>query len=176
VTRYVALLRAVNLGSHQKVAMPAVRELLTGIGYADVATYLQSGNAVFTATERPSEQVAAEIEDRLAGDLGLTTEVIVRTAGELRTVIDANPLEVRDPARFTVLFLYEPPAAGWLNGFQSDVFAPEEMRAGECELYLSLPNGIGRAKLPPALGRRLRVPATMRNWRTVTSLLALADG
>jgi uncharacterized protein (DUF1697 family) len=53
-------------------------------------------------------------------------------------------------------------------------FAPEEMRAAERELYFALPNGTGRAKLPVALGRRLKVPATMRNWRTVTSLLSLA--
>jgi uncharacterized protein (DUF1697 family) len=172
----VALLRAVNLGSHQKIAMPALRELLTGLGYADVATYLQSGNAVFTAPERRTAQIAAEIEDRLARDLTLPTEVMIRTAGELRAVVDGNPLEVGDPAKFTVLFLAETPASDWLDGFEPGAYAPEEMRSRERELYLSLPKGIGRARLPQVLGRRLRVPATMRNWRTVTRLLELADG
>jgi len=65
VTRYVALLRAVNLGSHKKIAMPALRELLTGLGYAGVETYLQSGNAVFTA-DAPAARVAADVEERLA--------------------------------------------------------------------------------------------------------------
>jgi uncharacterized protein (DUF1697 family) len=71
----VALLRAVNLGSHKKLAMPALRELLSGMGYADVATYLQSGNAVFTAAEKDASRVAADVEERLTADLALSTEV-----------------------------------------------------------------------------------------------------
>ena len=175
MARYVALLRAVNLGEHKKLAMPALRDLLGGLGYADVATYLQSGNAVFTAPEPDASRVAADIEERLAAELGLATEVILRTAEELRAVVDRNPMEVGDPARYTVWFLLEPPAPTWLDGLDVAAFAPEEMRAGRREIYLNLPNGIGRAKLPVALGRRLKVPATMRNWRTVTSLLALAE-
>lgn len=172
--RYVALLRAVNLGSHKKIAMPALRELLSGMGYDDVATYLQSGNAVFTAAEPDPAKVAAEVEDRLATELGLSTEVILRTADELRVVIDGNPMEVGDPARFGVLFLYEPVPAGRLDGFDGGTFAPEMMHPADREIYFSLPGGFGRAKLPDAVGRRLKVPATMRNWRTVQALLSLA--
>ncbi|GAA4483082.1 DUF1697 domain-containing protein [Actinoallomurus oryzae] len=175
MTRYVALLRAVNLGSHKKVSMADLRGLLVGLGYADVRTYLQSGNAVFTAAETRPERVAASVEERLAAELGLTTEVILRTAEELRDVVERNPLEVDDPAKSTVWFLAEPPRQDWLSGFDLGRFAPEEMRAGEREIYLRLPNGIGRAKLPVALGRRLKVTATMRNWNTVTSLLSLAE-
>lgn len=171
--RYVALLRAVNLGGHKKIAMPVLRELLSGLGYGDVATYLQSGNAVFTAPDGPTE-VAARIEERLAADLGLVTEVMVRTSDELRTVIDVNPLPVGDPARFGVLFLYEPVPAGRLDGFDGAAFAPEVMQPADREIYFSLPNGFGRAKLPLAVGRRLKVPATMRNWRTVTTLASFA--
>jgi uncharacterized protein (DUF1697 family) len=173
VTTYVALLRAVNLGNHKKLAMADLRKLLTAGGYGEVQTYLQSGNAVFTA-DGPREQVAADIEERLATDLGLSTEVILRTADELGKVIDRNPMEVGDPARYTVLFLLKPPAPDWLDGVDLAEFAPDEMRASERELYLNLPSGIGRAKLPIVLGRRLKVPATMRNWRTVTNLMSLA--
>ena len=169
------MLRAVNLGSYGKISMPVLRELLAGLGYADVETYLQSGNAVFTAGE-PPERVAARIEERLAGDLDLPTEMMVRTADELHAVIDANPLEVGDPSRFGVLFLYARPANGWLDGFDGDAFAPEAMHPGDREIYFSLPNGFGRAKLPRTVGRRLTVPGTMRNWRTVTALAAMADG
>lgn len=171
--RYVALLRAVNLGSQKKLAMPALRESLAGLGLAGVSTYLQSGNAVFTAPERPAAEIAADIEDRLAADLGLSTEVIIRTAEELAAVAAANPLEVGDPARFGVLFLYERPPPGWLDGFATAEFAPETVRVGDRELYFDLPNGFGRAKLPQFIGRRLNVPATMRNWNTVTKLVEL---
>lgn len=173
MARHVALLRAVNLGSYGKVSMPALRELLAGLGYADVETYLQSGNAVLTADETPGE-VSARIEERLAAGLGLTTEVIVRTADELRTVIAANPLKVADPSRFGVLFLYDRPATGWLDGLDRDTFAPEALHPADREIYFSLPNGFGRAKLPTAVGRRLKVPATMRNWHTVTALASMA--
>ena len=175
MTRYVALLRAVNLGSHKKISMPDLRTLLTALGYADVATYLQSGNAVFTADEPRAEAVAARIEEGLTADLGLTTEVILRTAERLRRVVEDNPLPVGDPTKLSVWFLQAAPPPGWLDGLDLAAFAPEEMRAGEPDLYLGLPNGTGRAKLPVALGRRLKVPATMRNWRTVTNLLSLAE-
>jgi uncharacterized protein (DUF1697 family) len=169
--RYIALLRAVNLGSHKKIAMPALRESLTALGYTDVTTYLQSGNAVFTAPER--ETIATEIEDRLTADLGLTTEVILRTAEELHAVIENNPLEVHEPSRFGVLFLYDKPAPGWLDGFDIEKFAPETVHVTDRELYYDLPDGFGRAKLPLFLNRRLKVPATMRNWNTVTKLAEL---
>jgi uncharacterized protein (DUF1697 family) len=175
VTRYVALLRAVNLGSHKKISMPGLRELLAGLGYADVETYLQSGNAVFTAPSADAGEVAAAVEERLVAELGLDTEVILRTAEQLRDVVEHNPLEVGDdPAKFSVWFLLRPPPEEWLSGLDLGKFAPEEMSARETELYLRLPNGTGRAKLPVALGRRLKTPATMRNWRTVTNLLSLA--
>ncbi len=174
MTRYVALLRAVNLGSHKKLAMPALRELLEGLGYTGVATYLQSGNAVFTAPDRTPDQVTAEVEDRLARDLGLTTEVIVRSSEELAGVIERNPLTVGDPARFVVMFLAGALPPGGPDGLDPGAYAPEVMAAGERELYLDLPNGIGRAKLPPALTRRLPMPSTARNWRTVLALLELA--
>lgn len=170
--RYIALLRAVNLGGHKKIAMPALRDTLTALGYTDVTTYVQSGNAVFTAPESPA--VATDIETRLTADLGLTTEVIVRTADELQDVIEKNPLEVREPAKFGVLFLYEPPAPSWMDGFDPGDFTPDVVRVADRELYFDLPNGFGRAKLPLFIGRRLKVPATMRNWNTVTKLAELA--
>lgn len=176
MTRYVALLRAVNLGSHKKLSMPALREMLDGMGYSDVETYLQSGNAVFTADDPSAERVAAAVEDRLAAGLGLETEVILRTGEQLRAVVDGNPFEVGDPTRLSVWFLLAPPPAEWLDGLDLCSFAPEEMRHDGREVYLSLPNGTGRAKLPVKLGSRLKVPATMRNWRTVTNLVALAEG
>ena len=150
MTRYVALLRAVNLGSHKKLAMPALRELLTGLGYTGVETYLQSGNAVLTAPGATPDEVTGRDRGRASPrDLGLTTEVILRTAAELRAVVDGNPLTVGDPTKTSVLFLYEPPPPDRLDGVDPGAYAPEEMVAAGREVYLHLPNGTGRAKLPP---------------------------
>ena len=100
--------------------------------------------------------------------------MIIRTSDELAGVIGRNPLTVSDPARFVVLFLTGPPPAGGLDGLDPGAYAPEVMAAGEREVYLDLPNGIGRSRLLAAVGRRLAVPSTARNWRTVQALLLQA--
>nr|WP_062342764.1 DUF1697 domain-containing protein [Herbidospora sakaeratensis] len=170
MTRYVALLRAVNLGSHKKIAMPDLRAVCAGLGHDDVRTYLQSGNVVFSTAEPVAEKVAHDLEEALTARLGLTTEVILRTTDQMRALVDGCPVEVSDPTKVSVLFLREAPAPGWLDGFDAGSFAPEELWTAGRDIYFHLPNGTGRAKLPPAVGRRLRTPATMRNWRTVTNL------
>ena len=173
MTTYVALLRAVNLGSRKKLPMADLRKLLDRRRIRrrpDLPAERQRG------VHRGQTRASRSPPTSRSGSprLGLTTEVILRTADELGKVIDRNPMEVGDPAKYTVLFLLRPPAPDWLDGVDLGEFAPEEMRASERELYLNLPNGIGRAKLPVVLGRRLKVPATMRNWRTVTNLMSLA--
>src|SRR4051794_2079191 len=100
--RYVALLRGINVNPRTRVAMADLRAMLEKLGYTGVRTHLQSGNAVFTTDKRPPGQIAAAIEQRIADDLGMAVAVIVRTAGELRAVVEGNPLEVRDPAKFAV--------------------------------------------------------------------------
>ncbi|WP_173434238.1 DUF1697 domain-containing protein [Allosalinactinospora lopnorensis] len=174
--RYVALLSGVNLGKHRRIAMAELRGLLAGLGYTEARTHLQSGNAVFSAPERPSEQIAAEIEDRIAREAGFEVGVVVRTAGQLRAVVESVPLDIRDPARFLVLFLAEPPDPERLVAIDAESFAPEEMGVGERELYLFLPDGVRNARLPAILQKHMPGPATARNWSTVTRLLELAEG
>jgi uncharacterized protein (DUF1697 family) len=93
MTRYVALLKGVNVGRRKRIAMSDLRSLLTGLGYADVATYLASGNALFTTpSRRPVASLASEMEERITAELGMVVRVIVRTAGELAGVTARNPL------------------------------------------------------------------------------------
>lgn len=174
MTSYIALLRGVNVGGRQKVPMADLRALLTRLGYTDVRTHLQSGNAVLTA-DGTAEQVAAAVEAAIARELGLAVRVVVRTAPELAAVIERNPLEVGDPARFLVSFLSAAPDPGRFADIDTAAYAPEEFALGEREVYFSLPEGIQRAKLPDLVGRRLADrTATARNWNTVTRLLAMA--
>ena len=175
MTRYAALLRGVNVGPNTKVAMADLRDLLAGLGYADVRTHLNSGNAVFTGPDEPGARIAAAIEERLTARLGREIPVVVRTAAELAATVEANPLEMRDPARLAVAFLADMPDPDRLRAIDPEEFAPEEVGLGERELYLYFPNGLGRSKLPMILEKRLGVPATLRNWNTVTKLLALAE-
>ncbi|MFC7326867.1 DUF1697 domain-containing protein [Marinactinospora rubrisoli] len=176
MTRYVALLRGINVGGNRKVRMADLRALLSGLGHTEVATLLQSGNAVFTAPERPAAAIGADIEARIAAELGLTVTVMVRTAADLRRVVEGLPFEVRDPAKCAVSFLNMPVDRDRLAAVDHAAFAPEELVPGERELYMYFPDGLGRAKMPAVLGRHLAAPGTVRNWNTVTRLLALAEG
>ncbi|GIH48426.1 Uncharacterized conserved protein, DUF1697 family [Microbispora rosea] len=172
--RYVALLRGINVNPATAVAMADLRALLERLGYGNARTHLRSGNALFTAGG-DADSIAAAIERGLREELGLSVAVMVRTAEQLRRVVERNPLEVRDPARFAVVFLSRPPDREGLASIDPAAYAPEEMRVGERELYVHFPDGLRRPKLPPLLEKHSTGPATMRNWNTVTRLLALAE-
>ena len=106
--RYVALLKGINVGRSKRIAMSDLRALLTGLGYEDVATYLASGNALFTTSNlKPAVLLAAEIEQRITAELQMVVRVIVRNGGELSSVIARNPLaaDPENPSRFFVGFL-----------------------------------------------------------------------
>lgn len=177
-TRYVALLRGINVGRGNRLPMAALRELLDGMGATAVRTHLQSGNALFDHDPVGPERLAEELRDRIAGALGLTVPCIVLEASALRGVIQRNPYDmaVIDPARFLVTFLSGPVDAGRLKDLDPAAFAPDDFRAGEREIYVHCPEGIRKTRLSQALWeKRLGLIATARNWNTVTRLAALAD-
>jgi uncharacterized protein (DUF1697 family) len=171
------LLRGINLGSRNRIAMPELRELLAGAGFDDVRTYLQSGNVVLSSDARP-EQVARECETQIADRLGLDIKVVVRTRDELAEVVRRNPLGkvAVNPKRYQVSFLDAEPDPEVVRRLEAAVVAPERFVVAGRELYAWHPEGIGRSRLWTLLaGRGLGVTATARNWATVTKLLALAD-
>jgi uncharacterized protein (DUF1697 family) len=177
VSRQIALLRGVNVGGNNKVPMAHLRELLRELGYEEVRTHLQSGNAVFTAAGMPPEQVAQEIEDVLASSLGLGIRVLVRTAEELARVVSANPLPeaVAEPSRLLVTFLSAPPDPERLGELDPVDFEPDLFGFGEREIYVWCPEGVRTIRLSYAFfEKRFGVVATARNWNTVTKLLELA--
>jgi uncharacterized protein (DUF1697 family) len=171
---YVSLLRAVNVGSGRAAPMATVREVFESLGHRDVVTYVQSGNVVSTSSARRAATVAADAGAALRDQLGLDTVVIVRTAAELRAVVEGWPFPA-DPAASRaahVTFLAERPSVGLP---ELAAYAPDEALLARREVYLRLPDGMGRTKLNNAFfERRLGVPATTRNWRTVTELVRLS--
>lgn len=174
---YVALLRGVNLGSRNKVSMAALREILGRLGYDDVQTYLQSGNAVFRSGVRAAE-IRKRVERALADDLGVDAAVVLRTAAELGRIVAANPFAEReeDPKKLLVTFLTATPKAAAVRALDPNAFAPDEFHVTRREVYLHCPNGYGRTKIGNAFfERELGVVGTNRNWRTVTALEELAN-
>jgi uncharacterized protein (DUF1697 family) len=175
VTKYVALLRGINVGGHRRISMADLRSWLTGLGFEDVATLLQSGNAVFGAPERPTVEIEAAIEAAILAEAGFAVTVLVRTADEMRAVFEGNPLEVRDSAKSAVAFLVTEPDPAELATLDPATYAPDELVAVGRELYMYFPNGLGKTRLTPILGRRLSVESTVRNWNTVTKLVAMTS-
>jgi uncharacterized protein (DUF1697 family) len=176
--RKVALLRGVNVGGNNIVPMASLREMLCELGYEDVRTHLQSGNAVFNAPGTPPEKAAQAIEEQLARSLGLNVRVLVRTAAELVRVLDANPLPeaVSEPARLLVNFLSAAPDPERLGALDPADFEPDVFGVGEREIYVWCPEGVRATKLSYAFWeKRLGVVATARNWNTVTRLRELIE-
>jgi uncharacterized protein (DUF1697 family) len=176
VPRQIALLRAVNLGPVNRVKMADLRALLEAGGYEDVRTLLQSGNVVLTSGKAP-DAVARELEDLIERELGVKTDVIVRTRDELAGAIARNPIAEADeqPKRCQVSFLDAEPDAAAVERLAAVDVAPERFEISGREVYAWHPDGLQRSKLARALGEGLGVRATARNWNTVKKLLELAD-
>ena len=177
-TRYVALLRGINVGGHNKVPMQTLRELLGRIGGTAARTHLQSGNAVFTHEETDTDRLAAGLEQAIADELGLSITCMVRTGADLRRVVEANPYPMQgvNGSRFLVVFLSGPAPVDMLAAIDQSAYAPDTLRPGEREIYAHFPDSIRDSKLAALLSdRRLGMSATARNWNTVTKLLELAE-
>ncbi|MGC2197316.1 MAG: DUF1697 domain-containing protein [Terriglobales bacterium] len=175
----IAMLRAVNLGSHNRIKMDALCALCTALKLRDPQTYVQSGNVVFRTSEGELARVARKIGDGIERDFGFRTDVIVRTLAEMRDVIARNPFAKRsgiEPNRLLVLFLGGDPGADAARKVLSVKRDAEELRLDGRELYIYFPNNIGRSKLStPAIERMLKTPGTGRNWNSVTKLLEMAE-
>jgi uncharacterized protein (DUF1697 family) len=157
--------------------MPALRAIVESLGHADVETYLQSGNVVFTPAADAPADLGAQLEEAIAAATGHDVPVLTRTAKELAEVVAASPYAVDDPTRVVVVFLGEAVEPGALGLGDLSAYLPDELTARGRELYVSVPGGQARSKLMESLTkRRLPTTVTVRNWRTVAALAELAAG
>jgi uncharacterized protein (DUF1697 family) len=177
--RYVAFLRGINVGKHNRIAMPRLKELMVDRGYADPTTYLQSGNVVFTGTGKAA-QVATDLEDLIHSGFELPITVVVRTAAALATVVTKNPFaeHTDEPAKLLVAVLSAPPAAAKVRDLDPAAYEPDEFRVQGKEIYLWYPKGVRATKIGNDFWEKQLSPvrSTARNWTTVTKLLDLAQG
>lgn len=156
--------------------MSGLREALGRRGFEEPRTYLQSGNVVVDSGLVPTalEQAVASV---IAEDFGLEIPVLAITAPALAAVVEENPYRSQaeaDPTRVHAMFTQPMPPAATLGAIETDRYRPEEFSPGPGVIYLHLPNGMGRAKLPEALSRVAAASTvTVRNWRTVEALAAM---
>lgn len=175
--KQIVLLRAVNVGGRNRVAMPALREALTDAGMGDVRTYVQSGNVVLDSGSSPAE-LTTECERIIAERFGLDVAVVVRTRNQLAKAIERDPfVDVADnPRLYQVSFCSGTPDKAAVAKLAERAAGDERLAVHGREIYAWFPDGVGRSRLAAQLGRQaLGVSVTARNWTTVAKLLALAD-
>ena len=180
---HVALLRGINVGGNNRVPMPELRDLMTGLGLADVATYIQSGNAVFTSDGADPDALGDQLAQAIADQLNVSCGVVVITRDELQQVIDDNPFPSEDnPKAVHAVFR----RAELTEDEQAKVAqAADRAKAKGCEdeavivgrtMFLHTPNGLGRSELSAQLSRTAASKTgTARNWATVHKLRAMLD-
>ena len=175
--RHVVLLRGINIGSRNRIAMPALREALAEAGFEDVQTYVQSGNVVLTSQTKP-DAVARKCEKLIAERFGLEIPVLVRSRAQLARVVQRNPLAkvATEPKRYQVTFLSEKLPAKIVRELEDAAAGDEQVVIAGREVYAWHPKTIARSRLWSKLaGKGLGVTATSRNWATVEALLELAS-
>jgi uncharacterized protein (DUF1697 family) len=174
-TRYVALLRGINVGKAHQLGMPRLTELLSARGHANVRTHLRSGNVVLDSSLEEAE-LAADLEGSIEKEFGFAVPVVVRTGAEIAAVVGGDPLATlaTDPARYLVTFFPTPPAADRVDALPPADGGGEYLVRGR-ELYLWLPDGISKTPMGAwKWDRLLGVAGTGRNWNTVLRLAELA--
>jgi uncharacterized protein (DUF1697 family) len=167
MTKYVSLLRAVNVGGTGKLPMKDLTELCVSAGLLQVQTYIASGNVVFSSN-RSETQVRTELENQLKNYAKKSVGVVVRTASEMTDVVERNPFPDAPGNQVAVLFLDAPLPSDPLDGVTG--LKDEQIRLGKRELFIFYPSGMGTS--------RLRMPrdkvGTARNMNTVTKLAEMA--
>jgi len=179
MTTWVVLLRGVNVGGANRLAMSDLRDLVGSLGHSEVVTYIQSGNVVLRSPRNDRAIVAAEICDGIRSTFGLTVSAILRTLDELRAAVAANPFRAEaeaDAARVHITFLSAVPEPDRAAQLEPDRFSPERFALVGSDLYLHYPNGAGRSKMNlDYFEKRLAVRGTARNLNTVAKLIELAE-
>lgn len=168
MVKYVALLRAVNVGGTGKLPMTDLRAMCSDAGFTRVQTYIASGNVVFES-KASQAKVKEQLEARLLAHAGKPVGVIVRTAAQMAAVLRANPFPKAVPNHTVAIFLDKPPPTDALD--HAVGMKDEEMRLGEREIFIRYGSGMGKSKL--------KIPAakigTARNMNTIAKLAEMAS-
>jgi uncharacterized protein (DUF1697 family) len=175
---YVALLRGVNVGGNNMVAMAELRQLLTSVGLSNAQSILQSGNLVFSAARTSPSALETRLEREMKARLGLEVDVHVRSADEWRAIVERNPFCVeaaRDPGRLIVSVFKAPLTAVKVEALQAAVSGRETLQADGRHLYMTFPDGMGNSKAARIIDTALGARGTARNWNTVLKLAALTS-
>jgi len=170
-TTFAVLLRAINVGGHNKISMAELRDLLSELGLDNVSTYIQSGNVVCSSTMR-AEELGGAIKAAIAKRFGHDISVLVRTASDIDTIVDDFPYPSANPKASGVVFL----AADVPGELDASAFAPDQCHVAGANVYMACANTFSDSKLTPAwIEKQTGLAGTRRNWATVLKLQAMVS-
>lgn len=174
MTRYAAFLRGINVGQAKRISMPSLRATAEELGYTGVRSYINSGNLVFDTSDS-----AAAVEKALTAAIGKASghrvDVTVRTAAQLRRILDANPYPDGEPSKVTVAFLTAAAPANAKTKVAEVATDAEPFRFAGREVWVHYGNGLGRSKLAEKFSAIVGVSSTVRNVNTIAKVLALCE-
>jgi len=169
---YIALFRGINVGGNHLLPMKDLVALLEKLGCGNVATYIQSGNVVFTSAEKKSP-LAKKINAQVLKLRGFDPNVLLLEKSELETAARKNPFSTEVGKALHFFFLYHKPEKPNLQQLTALQSASEQFYLDETFFFLFAPDGIGHSKLAVSAEKYLGVPATARNYNTVAKLLLM---
>lgn len=179
MSKYVAILRGINVGKGRKVLMTDLKNLLAKLGLKHIQTYIQSGNVMFDLRQPESLVVLEDgLNQAISGTFGFDIPVIIRTAREMEESVANNPFLKEDGAdidKLHLTFLKDVPAPELLKKIKEFQFSPDQFEIIGKDVFVHCPNGYGQTKITnDFFEKKLKVQATTRNWKTVQKLHELS--
>lgn len=178
MTRYLALLRGINVGGHKKILMADLRALFESNGFTEVKSYIQSGNVIFNSEIENEDELIAKIETMIEDRFEFRVPVRIRTAEEFKLIEKRMPFVgsdyLEEQNRIAITFLEAEPAEDGITELDKLVFSPDKLEIIGREAYFYCPGGFARTKLTNSvIEKRLGVSATSRNMKTFMKIMVL---
>ncbi|MNN10132.1 hypothetical protein D3C81_1230470 [compost metagenome] len=182
MTKYVALLRGINVGGKNKIKMAELRVAMEHLGLSKVQTYIQSGNILFESDE-DEVTLRLKIEQMIQAEFGLTIPTMIRTSEELQKIVDSCPFSDQQIAEaeassevesLYVTMLLDVPDAERVEKLKTLDFKGDQFEVQGRNVYLLFYQSIRNSKLAVQV-EKLGVPATTRNWKTMNKLISLSN-
>ena len=177
---FVAFLRALNMAGHNSVKMKDLSELFAGQGFSDITTYIQSGNVIFRyAGKEKVKDITQKIEKAITTKFGLDIDVMVRSVDELKGLEPRNPFLLEEsftPVKMAVIFLNEKASEDSILAMKKISYPPDKFEISGREIFIYCLNGFGRTKLyTNFFEKKMGVRGTARNWKSITTILGIAE-
>ena len=177
MTKYLALLRGINVSGHNMIKMDALKKMLEIMGFQNVETYIQSGNIFFESEEDNAASIGFKIKQEISKVFGYDVPVIMISKTDLELCFKNNPYlkeKECDIKKLYVAFISKELTAAAINDLKISNFKPDEAAIDSNRIYIKYAIGAGKTNLDQKyIEKKLNVVSTIRNWNTVTKLLEM---